>query len=202
MRVLIADDEPLARGRLASLLAQRPDVDIVGDVGDGEAVIAACETLHPDLVLLDIEMPGLRGTEVATRLGELAVRPQVVFCTAYEAHAVHAFDLGVTDYLLKPVRAERLAEALDRVAARLPARPAAAGTWLRARQGSDEIRIAFADVLYLLAEDKYLAVHHVGGTHGPEGLNSSWAAPFLVRLPNLSHLPLISCGRPKLNLVH
>jgi len=165
MRVLIADDEPLARARLAGLLARRTDVEVVGDVGDGEAVIAACETLHPDLVLLDIEMPGLRGTDVANRLAALAMRPQVVFCTAYEGHALQAFDLGVTDYLLKPVRTERLDEALNRAVARLPVRSSTSGTWLRVRRGNDEIRIAFAEVLYLLAEDKYVAVHHPHGVH-------------------------------------
>lgn len=168
MRVLIADDEPLARTRLAALLARHGDVEVVGTVADGEATIAACATLRPDVVLLDIDMPGLRGTEAAKALAALPVRPQVVFCTAYEAHALQAFDLGATDYLLKPVRAERLDEALRRVSARLAATPTPAApseAWLRARSGNGEWRIAFADVIYLLADEKYVAVHHVGGTH-------------------------------------
>ncbi|UPG85709.1 LytTR family DNA-binding domain-containing protein [Luteibacter aegosomatis] len=168
MRVLIADDEPLARTRLAALLAHHRDVEVVGSVADGEATIAACSTLHPDIVLLDIDMPGLRGTEAAKRLAALPARPQVVFCTAYETHALQAFDLGATDYLLKPVRAERLEEALRRVAARLTATSAPVpppDAWLRARSGNGEWRIALADVIYLLADEKYVAVHHVGGTH-------------------------------------
>ncbi|QWT19612.1 LytTR family DNA-binding domain-containing protein [Bacillus sp. NP157] len=165
MRVLVADDEPLARARLASLLERHADVEIVGSVGDGEAVLAACASARPpELILLDIEMPGLSGTAVAARLAVLPLRPQVVFCTAYEQHALSAFDLGATDYLLKPVRAERLEEALQRVAARLVARPAARGTWLRARSGADEVRIPLADVLLLTAGEKYVTVEHVGGS--------------------------------------
>jgi two-component system response regulator AlgR len=163
MRVLIADDEPLARARLDSLLARRADVEVVGSVADGEAALEACALLQPDLILLDIEMPGLGGTAVARRLAEAPTRPQVVFCTAYEQHALSAFDLGVTDYLLKPVRAERLDEALDRVATRLRPTRAAASSWLRARSGADEVRVRLDDVLYLLADEKYVAVHHGGG---------------------------------------
>jgi two-component system response regulator AlgR len=163
MRVLIADDEPLARARLDSLLARRADVEVVGSVADGEAALEACASLQPDLILLDIEMPGLGGTAVARRLAEAPTRPQVIFCTAYEQHALSAFDLGVTDYLLKPVRAERLDEALDRAAARLGPAPAAQLAWLRARSGADEVRVRLDDVLYLLADEKYVAVHHGGG---------------------------------------
>ncbi|MGE7137751.1 LytR/AlgR family response regulator transcription factor [Luteibacter sp. NPDC031894] len=163
MRVLIADDEPLARVRLRSLLARRPDVTVVGEVADGDAMLDACVQLKPDLVLLDVEMPGLTGTAAARRLAAFPTPPQVVFCTAYEQHALSAFDLGATDYLLKPVRAERLDEALDRAAARQPSPRAERGAWLRARSGSDEVRVALDEVLYLLADEKYVAVHHAGG---------------------------------------
>jgi two-component system response regulator AlgR len=164
MRVLIADDEPLARARLRVLLASRGDVQIVGESADGDATLDACRTLRPDVVLLDVEMPGLQGTAVARQLAAMAERPQVVFCTAYEQHALSAFDLGATDYLLKPVRAERLGEALDRAAARRPQTAAPArGAWLRARSGNDEVRVALDDVIYLLADDKYVEVHHATG---------------------------------------
>ena len=163
MRVLIADDEPLARARLDSLLARRGDVEVVGSVADGEAALEACALLHPDLILLDIEMPGLGGTAVARRLAEAPTRPPVVFCPGYEQHALSAFDLGATDYLLKPVRAERLDEALDRVATRLRPAPVAQPAWLRGRSGADEVRVRLDDVLYLLADEKYVAVHHGGG---------------------------------------
>lgn len=163
MRVLIADDEPLARMRLRSLLARRTDVTVVGEVADGDAVLEACAQLKPDLVLLDIEMPGMTGTVAAKRLAALPAPPQVIFCTAYEQYALSAFDLGATDYLLKPVRAERLDEAVDRAGARSTPARAERGAWLRARNGTDEVRVALADVLYLLADEKYVAVHHAGG---------------------------------------
>ena len=97
MRVLIADDEPLARVRLRGLLGRRADVTVVGEVDDGEAMLEACVELTPDLVLLDVEMPGLTGTAAARRLATLPAPPQVVFCTAYEQHALSAFDLGATE---------------------------------------------------------------------------------------------------------
>jgi two-component system response regulator AlgR len=163
MRVLIADDEPLARMRLRTLLARRQDVTVVAEVADGDAVLEACAQLKPDLVLLDIEMPGLTGTLAAKRLATLPAPPQVIFCTAYEQHALSAFDLGATDYLLKPVRAERLDEAMERAMARRQPVHAERGAWLRARHGADEVRVALDEVLYLLADEKYVAVHHRGG---------------------------------------
>src|SRR5580698_8851809 len=107
MRVLIVDDEPLARARLAALLTECDGVEVAGSVGDGEAALAVLANVQPDVLLLDINMPGMDGKTLAARLANRA-RPQIVFCTAYEAHAVHAFDLGAVDYLLKPVRLERL----------------------------------------------------------------------------------------------
>ena len=113
MRVLIVDDEPLARARLTALLGACADVEITGAVGDGEAALGAISALQPDVVLLDINMPGTDGMALAQRLLGRA-RPQVIFCTAYETHALEAFELDAIDYLLKPVRLERLREALAR----------------------------------------------------------------------------------------
>jgi DNA-binding LytR/AlgR family response regulator len=90
------------------LLQECGDVEMVGSVGDGEAALAVLTDVHPDLLLLDINMPGLDGKALAARLANRS-RPVIVFCTAYEAHALHAFDLGAVDYLLKPVRVERFA---------------------------------------------------------------------------------------------
>ena len=161
MRVLIVDDEPLARARLDALLRECPDVDVVGSVGDGEAALAVLSQTQPDLLLLDINMPGMDGKALAARLANRA-RPQVVFCTAYEAHAVHAFDLGAVDYLLKPVRVERLRDALKRVRQRLDAQPREPAGWLHARVRGEPVRIALDEVICLLAEEKYVVAHRAG----------------------------------------
>ncbi|AND70324.1 lytTR family transcriptional regulator [Dyella thiooxydans] len=162
MRVLIVDDEPLARMRLAALVGQCEGAEVVGQAGDGEAALAAIGELSPDVLLLDINMPGLDGTALARRLGHRA-GPQVVFCTAYENHAVTAFELGAVDYLLKPVRLDRLREALARAAQRREAAPKRAPGYLHARQRGEEVRIALDEVIALQAEDKYVAVLHRGG---------------------------------------
>ncbi|UGB38132.1 LytR/AlgR family response regulator transcription factor [Frateuria soli] len=162
MRVLIVDDEPLARARLAALLGECEGVAVVGSVADGEAALAAIGETQPDLLLLDINMPGLDGAALAARLAGQA-RPQVVFCTAYENHALTAFELGAVDYLLKPVRLERLREALQRARQRLAAAPPEPVGYLRGRLRGEQVRIALTEVVCLLAEEKYVVVRHAGG---------------------------------------
>ncbi|GFZ89170.1 LytR/AlgR family response regulator transcription factor [Dyella caseinilytica] len=161
MRVLIVDDEPLARARLATLLKECDDVDIVGSVGDGETALSVLSETQPDVLLLDINMPGLDGKALAARLAN-RTRPQIVFCTAYEAHAVHAFDLGATDYLLKPVGVERLRDALKRVRQRLDAQPREHVAWLHARVRGEPVRMALDEVICLLAEEKYVIARRSG----------------------------------------
>lgn len=112
LRVLIADDEPLAVERLQILCARLDTVQLVGTATDGEAALRMVEALDPDVLLLDIAMPGLDGVAVARALA--GARTRVVFVTAYDAHAVAAFDLGVADYVLKPVAEDRLRLALER----------------------------------------------------------------------------------------
>jgi len=162
MRVLIVDDEPLARARLAALLAECNDVDVVGSVGDGEAALDAMGEVQPDLLLLDINMPGITGTALAQRLAG-SKRPLVVFCTAYESHALQAFELGAVDYLLKPVRLERLKEALQRGRQRLQNAPRETGGYLHGRSRGEQVRVALDDVVCLLAEEKYVVVQHRSG---------------------------------------
>lgn len=160
MRVLIADDEPLARTRLAALLRDCAGAEVIASIGDGEAALAACVKLHPDLLLLDIAMPGLDGIGVARRLATLPEPPQLVFCTAYEEHALAAYELRVADYLLKPVRIERLREALARAQALRRRAPPATGTLLAQAHGTP-LKVPLDEVLYLTADDKYVTVHRV-----------------------------------------
>ena len=113
IRALLVDDEEPARDRLRGLLAQIDDVDIVGEACDGLDAVHQIETTHPDLVFLDIEMPGLTGMEVVSRLAP--PRPRIIFCTAYDQYAIEAFEQHATDYLLKPVNRSRLEKAVGRV---------------------------------------------------------------------------------------
>jgi len=112
MRVLLVDDEELARSRLRSLLQGYEDIEIVGEAGDGEEAIERIDELKPDLVFLDIQMPGCSGTDVVQSLP--SPRPRIIFCTAFDQYALDAFELAALDYLLKPVTRARLAKAIDR----------------------------------------------------------------------------------------
>jgi two-component system LytT family response regulator len=117
IRTIIVDDEPPARQWLLDLLRQEESVEVVGECADGFAALEAIERLQPQLVLLDVEMPGLGGFEVVETLGTAA--PAIVFVTAFDQYAVRAFDVHAADYLLKPVDPERLREAVRRAVLRL-----------------------------------------------------------------------------------
>jgi two-component system LytT family response regulator len=121
-RVLIAEDEPLAAEALAEWVAELPQLELVGRCADGDSALQEIRRLKPALVLLDIQMPGLTGLQVAQALAAEKPRPSVIFTTAYDEHAVTAFELHAVDYLLKPFSRERFGEA---VAHALEARPAA-----------------------------------------------------------------------------
>ena len=168
MRVVIADDEPLARERLRDLLAAQPDVELVAEAADGREALHACAEHSPDLVLLDIAMPGIDGLEAARHLAAFEPRPAVVFCTAYDAHALSAFEAEAIDYLVKPVRAERLAAAIERVRTfaagrERSSRDVPARSHLCARLRGSLRLIPLEDVHYLQAEEKYVVVHHARG---------------------------------------
>jgi two-component system response regulator AlgR len=170
MKVVLADDEPVARERLRTLLAEFDDVELVAEAADGHAALHACAEHAPDVVLLDIAMPGIDGLEAARHLAAFEPRPAVVFCTAYDAHALSAFEAAAVDYLVKPVRAERLAAALERARTFVAGRRSAAGTGsggrrshLCARMRGSLRLIPIEDVHYLQAEEKYVVVHHARG---------------------------------------
>ncbi|MEJ7746421.1 MAG: LytTR family DNA-binding domain-containing protein [Luteimonas sp.] len=169
VKVVIADDEPLARERLRDLLAELPDVQLVAEAGDGREALHACAQHDPDVVLLDIAMPGIDGLEAARHLAAFDPRPAVVFCTAYDAHALSAFEAAAIDYLVKPVRPERLAAALERARTFAAGREhgdAASGrrrTHLCARLRGSLRLIPVEDVHFLQADEKYVVVHHARG---------------------------------------
>jgi len=113
LRVLVVDDEPLARKRVEDLLAKVNDVDLVGTASTGDEAIAAIERLHPDLVFLDVQMPARSGFEVVEAIGAERM-PATIFATAFDHYAIRAFDVAAVDYLVKPFDDERFAQALSR----------------------------------------------------------------------------------------
>jgi len=129
LRAVLVDDEQLARDELGYLLEQVGGVQIVGQAGNGLEALTTIEKLQPDLVFLDVQMPGLTGFEVARRLVGSRAASQIVFVTAYDQHAIEAFEVNAVDYLLKPVEQGRLEVAVDRARRRVVSdRPVEAGT--------------------------------------------------------------------------
>ena len=165
LRIVVVDDEPLAVERLQLLLARCAGVTVVGTANEGEAALRIAEAVSPDLVLLDIAMPGMDGIDVARALSDSAVDPAVVFVTAFDNFAVAAFDVAAIDYLMKPVQPERLARALER-AREHPRRggsPAAEPSryveefWVPDHSGL--VRISASDIQRITAERDYMRLH-------------------------------------------
>jgi len=172
LRVLIVDDEPPARERLRSMLAETGEFEVAGEAGHGEQAIDLVEKLTPDIVLLDVRMPGIDGLEVARHLAALPEPPAVIFTTAFDEYALQAFDSEAVAYLLKPIRAEKLRAALAK-AARLT-RPQLQQVAAAAREpthrlhigvrGRDGLKlIPIEEVLCFQADQKYTTVRHKGG---------------------------------------
>jgi two-component system, LytTR family, response regulator len=174
IRAVIVDDEALARTYLRELLADHPEVAIVAECENGFEAVKAVAAHDPDLLFLDIQMPKLDGFEV---LELLDPAPQVIFVTAYDEYALKAFEVHAVDYLLKPFRPERLAEALDRVAAperpKFPAAKLAAdarpqGRYLEriATRDGNAVHVVPVDELdYVQAQDDYVELHTQGMSH-------------------------------------
>ncbi len=164
LRILIVDDEPPARSRLNRLLKQAGGCEVVGEAGSGEEALEQIADCRPDLLLLDISMPGLDGMALARRLRDQEPSPLVVFCTAWPDQALEAFECDAVDYLVKPVRLERLKTALGK-AGRMRGAEAADQdqAFLRSTVGGRTTLVALDDVICLLAEDKYTTVVHGGG---------------------------------------
>src|SRR5690349_17844231 len=119
LRAVLVDDEQLARDELGYLLGELGGVEIVGQAGNGLEALTAIERLQPDLVFLDVQMPGLTGFEVARRMLDRQTASHIIFVTAYDQHAIEAFEVNAVDYLLKPVEATRLETAVERARRRI-----------------------------------------------------------------------------------
>lgn len=169
LRVFIVDDEELARLRLRSLLAdvEAPQVEVVGEAGSAAQAMGWLAQHECDVVLLDVQMPGVDGTRLAAELREQPHAPAVVFVTAHAEHAVTAFELDAVDYLTKPVRRERLQAALQRVAERRRQRsgePAPEPVLIVNDRGR-VTRVPVSEVLYLKAELKYVTLRTARHTY-------------------------------------
>jgi two-component system, LytTR family, response regulator AlgR len=171
LKVLIVDDEPPARARLRSLLAEIGEVAIVGEATNGEEGLRAAVDLSPDVVLLDVRMPGMDGIEAARHLNALEEPPAVIFTTAYDEYAINAFEAQAVGYLLKPIRQEKLAAALSQ-AGRLTrpqllkiaaASPSERRTHIAARHREGLRLIPVEEVQFFFAEQKYTTVRHLKG---------------------------------------
>jgi two-component system LytT family response regulator len=169
VRTLVVDDEPLARTGLRAMLTAFDWVDIVGEAGDGEAAVEAIDRLKPELVFLDVQMPGLFGTDVLRRIER---QPFIIFTTAFSQHAVTAFELGAVDYLLKPFGPARLSAAMARIRAAI-GEPVGVSALERlsgaltsgpisrlfVRTGGNLVPLPIADVAWFEADGDYVTAH-------------------------------------------
>jgi two-component system, LytTR family, response regulator AlgR len=173
MRILIVDDESLARDRIKRILEEQGEHEIVGEAGNGQDALQKIEQTHPDVVLLDIRMPGIDGLEVARHMVTIDEPPAVIFTTAYDEYALEAFKVHAVDYLLKPVRAERLIEALGKALKpnkvqwkslnRKEDGSPKARTHISSRTRRGIVLVPVKDIYYFKAEHKYVTVRHTEG---------------------------------------
>ncbi len=167
IRALIADDEPLARKKIRTLLAREPDVEVAGECGSGPEALELIRDLDPNLVFLDIEMPELDGLALLQGLGPRPT-PAVIFVTAYDEYAVRAFDVQALDYLLKPIDRRRFQTALERARDHLRVsgeRAAPPLTRLLVKTGDRTQVLKVDDVDWVETADNYVKVHALGQTH-------------------------------------
>ena len=162
IRALIVDDEPLARQRIEDLLAREEHIEIAGSADNGLAAVEAIRSLQPDLVFLDVQMPGLTGLEVVDAIG-IEQMPVTIFTTAYDQYAVKAFEVAALDYLMKPFDDERFAQALDRARQSIQAAAGKRGPKYLERIGVEargQVRFVPVDrVEYITADGPYAELH-------------------------------------------
>lgn len=201
-RVFIVDDEPLARARLIRFVSELGGYDICGEAENGQLALDACAELEPDIVLMDIRMPVMDGMQAAQQLSQQATPPAIIFCTAYEEYALAAFDTSAVAYLLKPVRRERLTDALARAVSLTRAQTAvlkgltenqtAAHLTARSRGGLE--RIPLGEVRCFLADQKYVTVVHAGGELLIDQSLKELEAEFGQRFVRVHRNALVSVG--------
>ena len=204
LKVLIVDDEPPARARLRQLLADvsgQVPTAVVGEADSGARAIEQIDALQPDVVLLDIHMPGINGIEAARHLAARERPPAIVFITAYDEHALQAFEVQALDYLLKPVKADRLAAALGRATRLAPNEPRLAQvaqslgsrrTHLTVSERGRMILVPIDDVIYLRAELKYVTIRTAQREHLTEESLTSLEQEFGERFVRIHRNALVA----------
>ena len=164
LRILIIDDEAPARNRLRRMLVDVPAVQVVGEAATGQEALELVPVKQPDVLLLDISMPGLNGMALARTLQKQIAAPAIIFCTAWSDQAVEAFECDAVDYLVKPVRKERLESALDKARRFISKDTGKTGVFLRSTLGGKVSLLPMAEAICLVAEDKYTTVIHENGS--------------------------------------
>lgn len=173
MDILIVDDEFLARQRLKRMLENSEEFHLVGEADSAESAMLAIQKYDPDVVLLDIRMPGKDGLELAQDISSLDDPPAIIFCTAFDNHALDAFATNAIGYLLKPVKAEQLQQVLAKATklnkiqreAALTPKSNSQRNYLNIKSRRGIERLALEDIRYFIADQKYVTVYHLGGEH-------------------------------------
>ena len=200
MKILVVDDEKPARDRLVSMIAELPGYETVGEAINGLQAVQASHQSHPDIVLMDIRMPGMDGLEAARHLSEIEHPPAVIFTTAYGEHALEAFDTQAVGYLVKPIRQEKLERALSRARTLTRAQLANLRTQdsssrrshICARYRGNLELIPINQVVFFLADQKYITVHHSDGEVLIEDSLKNLETEFQGRLLRIHRNALVS----------
>ena len=204
MKILIVDDEKPARDRLRRMIGELEEFECAGEASNGREALNQASAIDPDIVLMDIRMPGMDGIQAARHLAELDHPPAVIFTTAYADHALEAFETHAVDYLLKPVRRERLQAALS--AAKKPTKAQVAQSTetlsefgprdhVCARVRGNLVLVQIKDIYYFHAEQKYVTVRHTGGEVLIEDALKALEVEFADHFHRIHRNALISISR-------
>ncbi|HEC19557.1 MAG TPA: response regulator transcription factor [Gammaproteobacteria bacterium] len=203
MKIIIVDDEPLARSRMQRLLQDIDGTEIVGEAKSGKEALLRSSVLHPDIVLLDIRMPEMDGLETALHLSHMKHPPAVIFTTAFSEHALAAFEANAVDYLLKPIRRERLEEALGKAQKINRAQLLELGKQEDAQRARSHISayvggnlqlVPSEKIFYFQAEQKYVSVRHPNGSLLIDDSLKSLEEEFAERFLRIHRNSLVALG--------
>lgn len=204
MKVLIVDDEKPARDRLNRMIESLPNCEVIAEASNGKEALAMATATEPDIVLMDIRMPGMDGIQAARHLSEMTQPPAVIFTTAYADHALEAFETHAVDYLLKPVKKDRLQASIEAATKPNKAQSVQSNQQLGdieprqhicARVRGSLVLVAIDDIYYFNADHKYVTVRHTGGEVLIEDALKTLEVEFGDRFYRIHRNALISLSR-------